>query len=203
MAQENQQFSQMLAVAQARLAAHTMEDIAKHTGAACQGGMLTLTTLGKQVTVSLPECTVSPALSKWHTLTLLHYLDLADGTLPTGRTMTFAQHPDGLVRGSGFDRDAEAIIRDQLGLLEPEELLRRCAALGGVPESSNADFCMRFAFLPRYPVWLKIWFADEEFPASGRLLLDEAAPHYLTMEDAVTVGSLVLDGLTGADFWEN
>ena len=50
-------------------------------------------------------------------------------------------------------------------------------------------------------VLLKVWFADEEFPASGRLLLDESAPHYLTIEDAVTVGSLILDQLTGAQHW--
>ena len=47
----------------------------------------------------------------------------------------------------------------------------------------------------------QVWFADEEFPASGRLLLDESAPHYLTIEDAVTVGSLILDQLTGAQHW--
>ena len=34
-----------------------------------------------------------------------------------------------------------------------------------------------------------------------RLLLDESAPHYLTIEDAVTVGSLILDQLTGAQHW--
>ena len=73
--------------------------------------------------------------------------------------------------------------------------------LGAELLPSNADFCARFDFAPRYPVWLKVWFADEEFPASGRLLLDESAPHYLTIEDAVTVGSLILDQLTGAQHW--
>ena len=66
---------------------------------------------------------------------------------------------------------------------------------------SNADFCARFDFAPRYPVRLKIWFADKEFPASGRLLLDESAPHYLTIEDAVTAASLILDRLTQANHW--
>jgi len=66
---------------------------------------------------------------------------------------------------------------------------------------SNADLCARFDFAPHYPLWLKVWFADEEFPASGRLLLDESAPHHLTIEDAVTLGSLVLDRLTGAQHW--
>ena len=43
-----------------------------------------------------------------------------------------------------------------------------------------------------YPVLLQIWFADEEFAPSGRLLLDSCASHYLTMEDAVMVGELLL-----------
>ena len=109
--------------------------------------------------------------------------------------------PYGLVRGGGLDRNAELIVRRDLGILPPEELERRCRSLGAEILPSNADFCARFDFAPRYPVWLKVWFADEEFPASGRLLLDESAPHYLTIEDAVTVGSLILDQLTGAQHW--
>ena len=95
----------------------------------------------------------------------------------------------------------EYISDCDLGILPPEELERRCRLLGAEILPSNADFCARFDFAPRYPVWLKVWFADEEFPASGRLLLDESAPHYLTIEDAVTVGSLILDQLTGAQHW--
>ena len=59
----------------------------------------------------------------------------------------------------------------------------------------NADLCVKFQYLPRYPVWLKIWFSDEEFPASGRMLLDKNSEHYLSIEDAVTVGTLLLDAL--------
>ena len=105
------------------------------------------------------------------------------------------------MRGGGLDRNAELIVRRDLGILPPEELERRCRSLGAELLPSNADFCARFDFAPRYPIWLKVWFADEEFPASGRLLLDESAPHYLTIEDAVTVGSLILDQLTGAQHW--
>lgn len=83
-----------------------------------------------------------------------------------------------------------------MGLLPPEELHRRLLALGAALEPSNADLCARIPFLPRYPLWLRIWFADEEFPASGRMFLDESAAHYLTVEDAVVVGELILERLT-------
>lgn len=62
------------------------------------------------MTVRLSDCTIQPPLSKWHALTLLHYLDLADGAPLTGRTITFSQYKDGLVRGGGLDRNAELIV---------------------------------------------------------------------------------------------
>ena len=86
---------------------------------------------------------------------------------------------------------------DTLHRREVEELRRRCLALGAELLPSNADLCARFPFLPRYPLWLRLWFGDEEFPASGRLFLDESAAHYLTVEDAVTVGGLLLERLAG------
>ena len=67
--------------------------------------------------------------------------------------------------------------------------------MGAQLRPSNADFCAEFHFMPNYPVWLKLWFADDEFPASGRLLLDTSAEHYLSMENAVTVGALILSRL--------
>ncbi len=191
----------MLAAARARLARHTPQDIAEKSGARYADGALSLKTLGQDVTIRLPDCAMQPPLPQWHALTLLHYLDLADGAPPTGRTIPFSQYRDGLVRGGGLDRSAELVIRRDLGILPPEELARRCRALGTEILPSNADFCARFDFAPRCPVWLKVWFADEDFAASGRLLLDESAPHYLTIEDAVTVGSLILDSLTGAQRW--
>ena len=201
MGSEKSQFDRMMEVARERLARHAPEELAQRAGVEYADGAFIVSTLGKTVRGCLPECVVTPPLPNWHTLTLLHYLDLADGTPLSGRTITFSQYKDGLVRGGGLDRNAELIVRRDLGILPPEELERRCRSLGAELLPSNADFCARFDFAPRYPVWLKVWFADEEFPASGRLLLDESAPHYLTIEDAVTVGSLILDQLTGAQHW--
>ena len=127
---ENRQFEAMLAVAQERLAQHAPEDIAGKTGAQYADGSFLLKTLGQTVTVRLSDCTIQPPLSKWHELTLLHYLDLADGAPLTGRTITFSQYKDGLVRGGGLDRNAELIVRRDLGILPPEELERRCRSLG-------------------------------------------------------------------------
>ena len=198
---ENRQFKLMLEAARSRLLRHVPEEISEKAGVRYENGVFWVRTLGRCVEVQWPDGKITPPVSKWHALTLLHYLDLADGTPLTGRTITFSQYKDGLVRGGGLDRNTELIVRRDLGVLPREELARRCETLGAELLPSNADFCARFDFAPRYPVWLKVWFADEEFPASGRLLVDESAPSYLTIEDAVTVGALILDELTGAQHW--
>ena len=191
----------MMQTAQERLLRHVPEEISEKAGVRYENGVFWVRTLGRRVEIQWPAGKITPPVSKWHTLTLLHYLDLADGTPLTGRTITFSQYKDGLVRGGGLDRNTELIVRRDLGVLPREELARRCETLGAELLPSNADFCARFDFAPRYPVWLKVWFADEEFPTSGRILVDESAPNYLTIEDAVTVGSLILDCLTGAQHW--
>ena len=198
---ENRQFARMMQTAQERLLRHVPEEISEKAGVRYENGVFWVRTLGRRVEIQWPAGKITPPVSTWHTLTLLHYLDLADGTPLTGRTITFSQYKDGLVRGGGLDRDTELIVRRDLGVLPREELARRCETLGAGLLPSNADFCARFDFAPRYPVWLKVWFADEEFPTSGRILDDESAPNYLTIEDAVTVGSLILDCLTGAQHW--
>lgn len=81
---EHRQFESMLAVARARLARHAPEDIAEKAGVRYADGAFQVPTLGQTVTVRLPDCTIEPPLSNWHALTLLHLLDLADGTPLTG-----------------------------------------------------------------------------------------------------------------------
>lgn len=78
---------------------------------------------------------------------------------------------------------------------DPEQAV--CTALGAEIEDSNADLFAQLPFLPRYPVTLKLWLAEEEdeIDGSGRLFLNNSADHYLSIEDAVTVGTLILERL--------
>lgn len=192
---KNRAFLEMRKPALKRLEGRAADTIAKNAGIIFdkEKAVFHIQSLGQKIGVSYPSYEITPQIEEWHHLILLHYLDLADGTLPEHNLITFAQLKDGMVRGGGFDRQCERTISDILGKESPEALQKACEACGAKMLSSNADFCAEFSFLPLYPVTLKIWFADEEFPASGRLFLDKSADHHLTIEDAVTVGSLVLD----------
>ncbi len=193
MAEKNQMFNEMMKAARSWLSQRNPEDIGEKAGVEYKDGTFYLMSLGVAVRVSYPDWKITPKLDPWHQLGILHYLHLADGTPLTGNLITFAQQKDGMVRGGGFDRKVEAAVRQ----LDLAALQARCAALAGQEKESGADYCVVLPVLPRYPVTLNYWAADEEFPASGRLLLDSSAEHYLTIEDSVMVGELLLERLLG------
>lgn len=192
---KNQLFTNMRQVALGWLKDCLPEEVSRRTGIPFDGKAFYLESLGIPVTISWPDYQITPMLEPWHHLCLLHYLSTADGTPMSSQLIPFARCRDGMVRGGGFDRDVEMTVAQKLGRLSELELKKRCLGLGAEFLTSNADLCAEFSFAPNYPVWLKIWFADDEFPASGRMLLDASAEHYLSIEDAVTVGGLILGRL--------
>lgn len=190
-------FQEMLRPALARLEGKRPEEIAARTGLRFDRARqcFSLSSLGRDITIAYPGYAVTPDLDEWHQLLILHYMDLADGTALTGRLMPFGSLPSGLVRGGGFDRQSERALSLRLGTCGQAAVEQVCRALGGRLIPSNADVCAVFSLLPRYPITLKLWLADEEIPGSGRLFLDTSAGHYLSVEDAVTAGTLLLEAL--------
>lgn len=195
MAQKDQLFFHMHQAALEWLNARSPEEISRCANVAFDGAAFKFQSLGQEISAAYPGYQITPPLHHWHILTILHYLSSADGTPLSGRLISFSQYQHGMVRGGGFDANAERIIRDTLGLLPKEELLRRIDRLGGEYIADNADLFVKFPYLPNYPVYLRLWYPDDEFPASGRMLVDSSAEHYLSIEDAVTIGELILGRL--------
>ncbi len=190
-------FDGMFAAAIERLRNRSPEEICRLGNVAFDGSAFRFESLGREMAVSYPEYEVLPAVDPWQALVMLHYLSMAGGAPMEGKMIAFSEYRDGLARGYGFDRDTENAIRERAGALSEDELKKRCLALGGRLVASNADLCAEFKFMPNYPVWLKIWFADDEFPTSGKIFVDASAEKYLSIEDAVTVGRAILDSLIG------
>ncbi|MDE7242377.1 MAG: DUF3786 domain-containing protein [Oscillospiraceae bacterium] len=196
---ENRAFCEMLAAAKSRLADQSPSEIAEKAHVFFDAGhrVFHLSSLGEEITVHYPSYDIEQELDEWHHLVILHYLDMADGTPMEQRMIPFGELRDGLVRGGGFDRTCEQTMARYFTKKPLENLQMVCTALGASIESSNADLCAVLPFLPQYPVTWKLWLAEEEdeIDASGRLFLNSSADHYLSVEDAVTVGTLILDKL--------
>ncbi|NCB91369.1 MAG: DUF3786 domain-containing protein [Clostridia bacterium] len=193
----NRAFIEMLKPAIERLEKHKPEDIAWKANVKYDQEHAELLTksLGQELHISCTTWQISPQVDEWQHLSILHYLDLADNTPVTGEICTMGETKDGLVRGGGFDRTCEFKIQQEIGNYDPAKLQKVCEDMGADIVQSNADLCAVFYFMPNYPVTLKIWFADDELPGSGRMFLDRSADHYLTIEDAVTVGDFILRGI--------
>ncbi|MBP3634006.1 MAG: DUF3786 domain-containing protein [Oscillospiraceae bacterium] len=196
--QTNQMFSQMNQAALARLMGRDPKTIARNAGICYEEEtqLFHIPTMGFSVMLHYPDYAFTPELPGWHSLVILHYLDLADGFPPTGREIPFGAMRSGMVRGGGIDRKCEMVIQSMKDLNE-DTMADICKNIGGEPISTNADGAWKIPFLPNFPVMLKLWLPDEEFPASGRLMVDESADHYLTIEDAVTVAEILLEQITG------
>ncbi len=197
--QENRAFMEMLKAAREWLADREPLEISEKTGIPYdeKNSQFHFVSLGREVCIRYPDYEITPYINEWRQLVILHYMKLADGTPLTGKWMPMGEGKDGLIRGGDFDRRCENVIRCRLSHISIEEFTEKCRGIGGRLMDSNADFTVRFDFLPYYPLLLKLWFADEEFPASGRLLLDASADHYLMIEDAVTVGQILMEKLVG------
>ena len=193
----NRAFQEMRKSALQRLTQKDPEEIMQKTGITLDRSQdkFSLSSLGQSIQIRYPEFEITPALDEWHHLIILHYMDMADGSALSGQLMNFGDLPGGLARGAGFDRQSERDLSLRMGNRSWKDVEQACRALGGILVDSNADISAVFSLFPRYPITLKLWFADEEIPGSGRLLLDRSASHYLSMEDAVTAGSLLLEAL--------
>ncbi len=196
--QDNRAFQQMLQPAKERVCLHSPEDIARKSGAVFyeEDSSLEVQSFHETVRITFPDCIFQPEIAGWHQLVLLHYLDLADGTDVSPEMIPFGSLKDGLIRGTKFDRYMDAELERFLTGKTREQLCGIFRGLGGEFVEGRADLCAVFPFLPRYPLRLNIWLADEEFEASGKLLVSRSADHYLTIEDAVTVGDIFLSKLT-------
>ncbi len=198
MTETNRAFNEMRSAARDMMAGKDPAAMAEKAGVVYSGGEFIVPSLGKEYRISYPDCTISPDLSGWQPLVMLHYLNLADGTPVSGVPCSMGDLPDGVVRGTKFAATSAKELTAFLLDKDEEDVRRRCLSLGGSFTESKADLSVIFPFLPRFPVYLNIWFADDEFPPSAAILMDSSAGHYLSIEDTVAVAEVVIEALMNA-----
>lgn len=74
---------------------------------------------------------------------------------------------------------------------DPEGFRRACLSLGGKP-FSRGDIAYAIEIFDGLSILVQLWFGDEEFPASLRLLWDENALMYIKYETMYFAKSLLL-----------
>ena len=190
----------MLAPAREKLIGRDIAELCKNAAVSIDSETqeLLLPSMGEVVRVQLSDFVITQELDMWRHLTLLQYLDTADGTPLAGKEIALSQMRGGLSRGQGFEKDISLMFSRDLLDASAEDFARACEALGGRINTGKADVSAVIPYAPRFPVTVLFWCGDDEFPASGKTLVDAAAEHYLTLEAAGGACSSVVQAIIRA-----
>jgi hypothetical protein len=165
-------------------------------------GAFALQFLGETVPIRFPEFSFAAdsRLPAHVQALLVYYLARSDSSRPTGEWCSFADLPEGRFYAAAFQGyTGDALVRR---LAEKAEgLPDAIASLGGralAPSelATNADAAWLVPALPRVPVALVWWDADDEFPARAELLFDRTARSHLPIDGCAVIGSWMTAMLT-------
>ncbi len=161
-------------------------DIAEGLGAEMRGGSLVLKCMGREFAVSPDgEINTQGRMTPWMRILLLHYIRTACREKLTGRWTAYRELKGGMVKASSFERECEEPLRDFFDR-DPEKtatVLSRLGAVltGGFP-TENA---WRLLLLPRVPIVILYWPAEEEFASKVKVLFDSTASSFLDAESLI------------------
>ncbi len=121
---------------------------------------------------------------------LLHYLAQGSEQGIENKFISFKELPGGGIYIQPFTNRA---IRPLVHIFgdNPPALWQAGAELGGT-RANLGDASITLLPFPKVAVTLVLWGGDDEFPASGNILFDSSAAHYLPTEDYAVLASLLV-----------
>jgi len=187
---ESKQYEAMLGAISGKLRSMDIYEAAERAGMKANRGQGTVSfeCLGRSCVLKASDLSVSGGLNMWEHLAVLQYLENVPAWYEEGEWVDISTlEPGDVMRGASFNRDIDRLAA-KLGKLSEDEIKNACSALGGRKAAQGrADISMVFCFLPRYPLLFNLWLADDEFPASGKVLINSGAGKALGLEAAGTV----------------
>jgi len=187
--------AQAVKVAREMASARDPREMAAAAGARFDGttetGEFQLVFLGETISLGWPTLAVpegQPSLPDHVLALLIYYLALSDGTPPRGETVSFGELPDAMFYAAAFrGYTGAALVREFAS--DPGALDEAADSVGGVRLVGLADRAWHFDALPRVPVTLAWWDADDEFEARAEVMFDATASHHLTTDGCAVLGS--------------
>jgi hypothetical protein len=182
-----------------------IEEQCRNSGAQYQEAasrkVITLSYLSRSYRITLPEVRVTLSDSgeevplKTRVL-LLHYLIRAEGTLPSGRMITFKELPEGVVYAPTFAKRTLNPLAKNFGKA-PHRLVDTAEKLGG-KKAGFGDVSVTISAFPRVPITLVLWRGDSEFPPSASIMFDATVTDYLPTEDIIVACEAIVWALVGS-----
>ncbi|MCF8033875.1 MAG: DUF3786 domain-containing protein [Desulfarculaceae bacterium] len=128
-----------------------------------------------------------------HRIVLAWYLIHGGSGEPAQSFVPYRELPG----GADFARTLSQLVDNRLATgfgHKLAQLSQAALALGGeeLPTTSASDGAWRFGALPKLPLELRFYDADEEFPAEAKILYDITAPNILDLECLAVMGQILV-----------
>jgi hypothetical protein len=134
----------------------------------------------------------------WTKIIIYDYVHRKGVSPLTGDWITLGHFPHTASHVKAFQSNAEKKIAETFKNDLPG-LKRNCTYLGGVEAESRAksDYFCSVPLLPRVPLYLSFWRADEEFGAECKLLFDSNAEDHIDIEYLASLLEMFVNELVG------
>ncbi len=126
----------------------------------------------------------------WLAILVVHYLNNADGGVPTGKLKHFREFKDCQFYEPAFNQSTKRVLAQHFGA--DTELMRQAGIKLGGKEIPTGDVGIELSYFPLLPITCILWKGDEEFPAEGSVLFDETAERFLSPEDMAVAGQMAV-----------
>ena len=126
----------------------------------------------------------------WLAILTLHYLNNADGRLPSGRLRHFREFKDGHFYEPAFNRRTRDILISMFGN-DPGLMAKAGTKLNG-KAIQTGDAAVELPYFPCMPITCILWKGDEEFPPEASVLFDETADLFFSAEDMAVAGQMAV-----------
>ncbi len=185
----------------AKLRRQDPEFAAKQTGVTYdkERGIFVIESLGKEIHITFPEGRVVFADSEkllprdWSLITL-NYLSRGDGRPLTGKLISYRELDAGDVFYPNLKQKVIERLAKDFGSKKPAEIQDIFTKYKSTP-AEGCDIGGVLHLFPRFPITVKLWLADEEFPPSANVLFDSSAGGYLHTEDVAAAAYIIGDAL--------
>jgi hypothetical protein len=160
--------------------------VAPGLGAEMRGDALVVNCMGREFVLSPDgELSTQGRMTPWIKILLLHYVRTAGSGPLSGRWTSFAELKGGMVKSSSFLRDCEEPLRE----LFDRDAAGAAAVLSRLGATRQSGFptgdAWQLFLLPKVPVMILYWPAEEEFPSKVKILMDATADKFLDAESLI------------------
>jgi len=164
-------------------------------GAEIRDGKLFLMCLGRPFTVSPDgDITTHGHITPWIKILLLHYIRTTYANLDyirainpnaTEKWVSYSELKSGMVKATSFAREGEEPLKELLDSdpANVEKVLERLGVVKRCDFPTTSAWLLRL--LPKVPVILLYWPAEEGFPSKVKILFNPSADRFLDAEAIV------------------